>query len=80
MSKKQTKKIDNSIDYQKSSFKWIIEDIKDTENGGLKSVPKIRREQVQVLRKPQRRYHTVMAIVSERVKNYNIDYKKLIEY
>ncbi|HZA07451.1 MAG TPA: hypothetical protein VE619_07090 [Nitrososphaeraceae archaeon] len=43
---KKTKKINNSKDYEKSSFKGIIEDMEDTKNVGLKSVPKIRREQV----------------------------------
>ena len=46
MSKKKTKKINNSNDYEKSSFKGIIEDMEDTKNVGLKSVPKIRKEQV----------------------------------
>ncbi|MBV9175738.1 MAG: hypothetical protein JO327_09830 [Nitrososphaeraceae archaeon] len=40
------KKINNSNDYEKSSFKDIIQDMEDTKNVGLKSVPKIRREQV----------------------------------
>jgi hypothetical protein len=43
---KKTKKINNSNDYEKSSFKGIIEDMEDTKNVGLKSVPKIRKEQV----------------------------------
>ena len=43
---KKTKKINNSDDYEKSSFKGIIEDMEDTKNAGLKSVPKIRKEQV----------------------------------
>jgi hypothetical protein len=40
------KKINNSNDYEKSSFKDIIQDMEDTKNIGLKSVPKIRKEQV----------------------------------
>ena len=40
------KNINNSNDYEKSSFKDIIQDMEDTKNVGLKSVPKIRREQV----------------------------------
>jgi hypothetical protein len=43
---KKTKKINNSNDYEKSSFKGIIEDMEDTKNVGLKSLPKIRKEQV----------------------------------
>jgi deoxycytidylate deaminase len=43
---KKIKKISNSNDYEKSSFKDIIEDMEDTKNVGLKSVPKIRKEQV----------------------------------
>ena len=43
---KKTKKINNSKDYEKSSFKGIIEDMEDTKNVGLKSVPKIRREHI----------------------------------
>ena len=43
---KKTKKINNSNDYEKSSFKGIIEDMEDTKDVGLKSVPKIRKEQV----------------------------------
>ncbi len=42
---KKTKKINNSNDYEKSSFKGIIEDMEDTKNVGLNSVPKIRKEQ-----------------------------------
>jgi hypothetical protein len=40
------KKINNSNDYEKSSFKDIIEDMEDTKNAGLNSVPKIRKKQV----------------------------------
>ncbi len=43
---KKTKKINNSNDYEKSSFKDIIQDMEDTKNVGLKSVPKIGKEQV----------------------------------
>ena len=43
---KKTKKINNSNDYEKSSFKGIIQDMEDTKNVGLNSVPKIRKEQV----------------------------------
>ena len=43
---KKIKNINNSNDYEKSSFKGIIQDMEDTKNVGLKSVPKIRREQV----------------------------------
>ncbi|MFL6316852.1 MAG: hypothetical protein ACJ71K_10600 [Nitrososphaeraceae archaeon] len=45
MSKKTTK-IQNKDDYEKSSFKDIMEDMEDTNNKGLESVPKIRKEQV----------------------------------
>jgi hypothetical protein len=44
MSKK--KKINSSNDYEKSSFKGIIENMEDTKNVGLKSVPKIRKGQI----------------------------------
>jgi hypothetical protein len=43
---KKTKKINNSNDYEESSFQGIIEDMEDTKNVGLKSLPKIRKEQV----------------------------------
>jgi deoxycytidylate deaminase len=43
---KKIKKISNSNDYEKSSFKDIIEDMEDTKNVGLESLPKIRKEQV----------------------------------
>ena len=43
---KKTKRIQNKNDYEKSSFKGIIEDMEDTKNVELKSVPKIRKEQV----------------------------------
>jgi hypothetical protein len=43
---KKTKKINDSDDYEKSSFKGIMEDMEDTKNVGLESVPKIRKDQV----------------------------------
>jgi hypothetical protein len=43
---KKTKRIQNKDDYEKSSFKDIIEDVEDSKNKVLESVPKIRREQV----------------------------------
>jgi hypothetical protein len=43
---KKTKKINDSNDYEKSSFKGIMEDMEDTKNVGLESVPKIRKDQV----------------------------------
>jgi hypothetical protein len=43
---KKTKRIQNKDDYEKSSFKDIIEDMEDTKDTGLESVPKIRKEQV----------------------------------
>ena len=43
---KNTKRIQNKDDYEKSSFKDIIEDMEDTKDTGLESVPKIRKEQV----------------------------------
>ena len=43
---KKTKKINDSNDYEKSSFKGIMEDMEDTKNAGLESVPKIRKGQV----------------------------------
>jgi hypothetical protein len=45
---KKTKKIDNQEDYDKSSFKDIIEDTEDTKNNALESdaVPKIKKEQM----------------------------------
>jgi hypothetical protein len=46
MSKKTTKRIQNKDDYEKSSFKDIIEDMEDTKDKALESVPKIRKEQV----------------------------------
>ena len=43
---KKIKNINNSNDYEKSSFKGIIEDMEDTKDVGLESLPKIRKEQV----------------------------------
>jgi hypothetical protein len=43
---KKTKKINNSDDYEKSSFKDIIEDVEDTKNEVLESLPKITKEKV----------------------------------
>jgi hypothetical protein len=43
---KKTKRIQNKDDYEKSSFKDIIQDMEDSKNKALESVPKIRREQV----------------------------------
>jgi hypothetical protein len=43
---KKTKRIQNKDDYEKSSFKDIIEDMEDSKNKALESVPKIRRKQV----------------------------------
>jgi hypothetical protein len=46
MSKKTTKRIQNKDDYEKSSFKDVIEDMEDTKDKALESLPKIRKEQV----------------------------------
>ncbi len=62
MSKKTTK-IQNKDDYEKSSFKDIMEDMEDTNNKGLESVPKIRKDKFQVKRKRRVRYCTVMIMV-----------------
>jgi hypothetical protein len=43
---KKTKRIQNKDDYEKSSFEDIMEDVEDTKNKVLESVPKIRKEQV----------------------------------
>ncbi|MFL6363755.1 MAG: hypothetical protein ACJ719_00915, partial [Nitrososphaeraceae archaeon] len=43
---KKTKRIQNKDDYEDSSFKDIMEDVEDTKNKVLGSVPKIRKEQV----------------------------------
>jgi len=43
---KKTKRIQNKTDYEKSSFKDIIEDMEDSKDKGLESLPKIRKEQV----------------------------------
>jgi hypothetical protein len=42
---KKTKRIQNKDDYEGSSFKDIMEDMEDTKNKVLGSVPKIRKEQ-----------------------------------
>jgi hypothetical protein len=42
---KTTKRIQNKDDYEKSSFKDIMEDTEDTKNKALKSVPKVKKEQ-----------------------------------
>jgi predicted RND superfamily exporter protein len=46
MSKKTTKRIQNKDDYEKSSFRDIIEDMEDTKDKALESIPKIKKEQV----------------------------------
>jgi hypothetical protein len=46
MSKKATKRIENKDDYEASSFKDVIEDMEDTKDKALESLPKIRKEQV----------------------------------
>jgi len=44
---KKTKKIDSQDDYEKSSFKDIIEDMEDTKNNVLETaVPKVKKEQI----------------------------------
>ena len=43
---KRTKRIQNKDDYEKSSFKDIVEDMEDTKDKALESLPKIRKEQV----------------------------------
>jgi len=43
---KKTKKINNPNEYKKSSFKDIMEDTEDTKNKALKSVPKVKKEQI----------------------------------
>ena len=43
---KKTKRIQNKDDYEKSSFKDVIEDMEDTKDKALESLPKIRKEQV----------------------------------
>jgi hypothetical protein len=43
---KKTKRIQNKDDYEKSSFKDIIEDVEDYKNKALESVAKIRRKQI----------------------------------
>jgi hypothetical protein len=40
---KKTKRIQNKDDYEGSSFKDIMEDVEDTKNKVLGSVPKIRK-------------------------------------
>jgi hypothetical protein len=46
MSKNTTKRIQNKDDYEKSSFKDVIEDMEETKDKALESLPKIRKEQV----------------------------------
>ena len=43
---KKTKRIQNKDDYEKSSFKDVIEDMEDTKGEALESLPKIKKEQV----------------------------------
>ena len=43
---KKTKRIQNKDDYEKSSFKDVIEDMEDTKDEALESLPKIKKEQV----------------------------------
>ena len=46
MRKKTTKRIENKDNYEKSSFKDVIEDMEDTRDKGMESLPKIKKEQV----------------------------------
>ena len=46
MFRKTTKRIQNKDDYEASSFKDIVEDMEDTKDKALDSLPKIRKEQV----------------------------------
>lgn len=47
MESKKTKKITNKDDFEKSSFKGIIEDVEDTKDEALQSVvPKVNKEQM----------------------------------
>lgn len=44
---KKTKKINNQDDYEKSSFKGIVEDVESTKNEALESaVPKVKKQQI----------------------------------
>jgi len=44
---KKTKKIVSQDDYEKSSFKDIVEDMEDTKNKALESaVPKVKKQQI----------------------------------
>jgi hypothetical protein len=43
---KKTKEINNPNEYKKSSFKDIMEDTEDTKNKALKTVPKVKKEQI----------------------------------
>jgi hypothetical protein len=43
---KKTNKINNPNDHKKSSFKDIMEDIEDTKNEALESLPKVKKEQI----------------------------------
>ncbi len=47
MESKKTKKITNKDDFEKSSFKGIIEDVENTKDEALQSVvPKVKKEQM----------------------------------
>ena len=47
MESKKTKKITNKDDFEKSSFKDIIEDVENTKDEALQSVvPKVKKEQM----------------------------------
>jgi hypothetical protein len=43
---KKTKKIQIQDDYEKSSFKDIMEDMQDAKENALESVPKVKKEQI----------------------------------
>ena len=74
---KKTKKINDSNDYEKSSFKGIMEDMEDTKNVGLESVPKIRKDQVPSADETSKEICMVMVMTKI---NRHIEYKKgLIE-
>src|ERR671938_363936 len=76
MSKKTNKRIQNKDDYEKSSFKDVIEDMEDTRDKGLESLPKIKRNRFQQERKYRKKYCMVMMAIMIKTNNLLLCYSQ----
>ena len=68
MSKKATKRIQNKDDYEKSSFKDVIEDMQDTKDKALETLPRIKKNRFEVGRKHQKRYRIATITITITIK------------